>query len=122
LDPPEIEATLKLKPRDAKAMLARRLVKRLHGEQAAARAERDFDIKFRKREAPEIVEEYTIFGPTNIVDLLVRTGIATTRNEARRLAIQGGVRINGEKVDENAQGTAGDLISARRRYIRLRVN
>ena len=49
----EVEATLKLKPRDAKAALARRLVKRLHGEEAAALAEADFDRKFRQREVPE---------------------------------------------------------------------
>jgi tyrosyl-tRNA synthetase len=120
LDVKQQDELLAMKPRDAKAALARQLVKRLHGEEAAARAEEDFDTKFRKREIPETVEEYTIFGPTNIVDLLVRTGIAASRNEARRLAIQGGVRINGEKVDENAQAKVGDVISARRRYIRLK--
>ncbi len=49
----EVEATLAMKPRDAKAALARQLVKRLHGEEAAARAEADFDRKFRQREVPE---------------------------------------------------------------------
>jgi tyrosyl-tRNA synthetase len=120
LEAKQQDEVLAMKPRDAKAALARQLVKRLHGEEAAARAEEDFNTKFRKREIPETVEEYTIFGPTNIVDLLVGTGIAASRNEARRLAIQGGVRINGEKVDENAQAKVGDVISARRRYIRLK--
>jgi tyrosyl-tRNA synthetase len=120
LEAKQQDEVLAMKPRDAKAALARQLVKRLHGDEAAVRAEEDFNTKFRKREIPETVEEYTIFGPTNIVDLLVGTGIAASRNEARRLAIQGGVRINGEKVDENAQAKVGDVISARRRYIRLK--
>lgn len=121
LDPKEQGAALAMKPRDAKAALARQLVKRLHGEEAAARAEEDFDAKFRKREIPAgSEEEHAISGATDIVSVLVATGIASSRNEARRLAQQGGVRKNGDKVDENAQATTGDLITARRRYIRLR--
>ncbi|HSR26554.1 MAG TPA: tyrosine--tRNA ligase, partial [Candidatus Eisenbacteria bacterium] len=53
LDAAQVERTLALGPRDAKAALARRLVERLHGEEAAARAEADFDRRFRRREAPE---------------------------------------------------------------------
>src|SRR6266700_6535552 len=44
----EMDEVLALKPRDAKAALARRLVGRLHGEEAAARAENDFETKDRK--------------------------------------------------------------------------
>jgi len=119
LDAKQQDEVLAMKPRDAKAALARQLVKRLHGEEAAARAAEDFDTKFRKREIPENVEEHTISGAMDVVSLLVAAGVATSRNDARRLAQQGGVRINGEKVDENAQAKVGDVISARRRYIRL---
>jgi tyrosyl-tRNA synthetase len=120
LQPAEVETVLKLKPRDAKAALARQLVKRLHGEEAAAKAEEAFERQFVRKEEPATVEEHQVGGPTDITGLLVETGIAKTRNEARRLAQQGGVRKNGEKVDENAQATSGDVISARRRFIRLK--
>ncbi len=116
----EVDATLKLKPRDAKAALARQLVKRLHSEDAAAQTEAAFTRQFVRKEEPETVEEHQIAGPTDIISLLVDTGIAKSRNEARRLAQQGGVRKNREKVDENAQATTGDVISARRRFIRLK--
>jgi tyrosyl-tRNA synthetase len=116
----EIEATSKLKPRDAKAALARQLVKRLHGEEAAVGAEAAFERQFVRKEKPATVEEHRIAGPTDITSLLVETGIAKSRNEARRLAQQGGVRKNGEKVDEHGQATAGDVISARRRFIKLK--
>jgi tyrosyl-tRNA synthetase len=119
LQPAEVETALKLKPRDAKAALARQLVKRLHGEEAAAKAEEAFERQFVRKEEPATVEEHLVGGPTDITSLLVETGIAKSRNEARRLAQQGGVRKNGEKVDENAQATSGDVISARRRFIRL---
>jgi tyrosyl-tRNA synthetase len=116
----EVDATLKLKPRDAKAALARQLVKRLYSEDAAAQTEAAFTRQFVRKEEPEAVEEHQIAGPTDIISLLVDTGIAKSRNEARRLAQQGGVRKNREKVDENAQATTGDVISARRRFIRLK--
>jgi tyrosyl-tRNA synthetase len=115
-----VDEILKLPPRDAKAALARQLVNRLHGEEAAARAEAAFVRQFVRKEEPETLEEHPIAGATDIISLLVETGIAKSRNEARRLAQQGGVRKNGEKVDENAQATSGDVISARRRFIRLK--
>jgi tyrosyl-tRNA synthetase len=120
LSPSEVESILKLKPRDAKAALARQLVKRLDGEEAAARAEQDFNVKFRKREIPEEREPW-VKGPTDLVSLLVGTGIAKSGNEARRLLEQGGVRVNGKKVDLNSPApVTGDVVSARRRYIELK--
>ena len=120
LDPEEQARVLAMKPRDAKAALARRLVERLHGEAAAERAEEDFDVKFRKREIPDTRETYTLDGPTDLVAILVGTGIAKSRNDARRLLEQGGVRVNGEKVGVEVAPKRGDVLSARRRYIELK--
>jgi tyrosyl-tRNA synthetase len=120
LDPAAQSNVLGMKPRDAKAALARRLVQRLHGEEAAARAEEDFDVKFRRREVPDNVEEHEISGPTDIVSLLVATKVAKSGNDARRLVEQGGVRVNGAKVGLSPAPKSGDVISARRRYIRLK--
>jgi tyrosyl-tRNA synthetase len=119
LDRNEQDGVLAMKPRDAKAALARRLVKRLHGDEAAARAEEDFNTKFRKREIPAEREAYQRT-PADIVSLLVETGVANSRNDARRLVEQGGVRINGEKVGLKATPVKGDVVSARRRYIELK--
>src|SRR2546422_8513240 len=52
LDPAGQAVVLAMKPRDAKAALARQLVKRLHGEEAARRAEEDFELKVRQHEIP----------------------------------------------------------------------
>ncbi|TME02859.1 MAG: tyrosine--tRNA ligase [Chloroflexi bacterium] len=116
----EAEAALAMKPRDAKAALARQLVKRLHGDEAAARAEEDFNVKFRKRETPEQLEEHSIGEAKDIVGVLVDAGIARSRNEARRLVEQGGVRVNEAKVGLDYQPKPNDILVARRRYIRLR--
>ena len=120
LNPKQQADLLGLGPRDAKAALARQLVKRLHGEEAARRAEEDFNTKFRKREIPDQREQW-VKGSADLVTVLVDTGIAKSRNEARRLVEQGGVRINGEKVGlDSPEPAPGDVLSARRRYIELK--
>ena len=116
----EVEATLELKPRDAKAALARQLVKRLHGEAAAERAEQHFVSQFVKKAIPDDIPDHVVSGPTDIVSLLVDAEIATSRGDAKRLVEQGGVRVNGEKVGLSAVPKPGDVISARRRFIRLK--
>ena len=119
LEGPAQDVILAMKPRDAKAALARQLVARLQGDEAAKRAEEDFNTKFRKREIPAEREPYDRT-PADMVSLLVDTGIASSRNDARRLVEQGGVRINGEKVGLDATPVKGDVVSARRRYIELK--
>ncbi len=122
LSPSEIEAILRLKPRDAKAALARELVKRLHGEEGAKRAEADFDVKFRKHEAPTDMPE---FDATNLdlVSALVQSGLAPSgRGEARRLIEQEGVRVNGVKVGIDHQFEDRQVLSAgKRRFVRIRL-
>jgi len=120
LEGKELNAVLAMKPRDAKAALARRLVERLHGEEAAAQAEAHFVSQFVRKEIPDQKEEHKIDGPNDIVSLLVAAGIANSRGDARRLAEQGGVRKNGEKVGPTADATSGDVISARRRHVLLK--
>jgi tyrosyl-tRNA synthetase len=118
----EADALLALKPRDAKAALARHLVKRLRGEEAAVRAEADFDTKFRKRETPEEVAERAITNRDDLVGTLVEVGFAKSRGDARRLIDQGGVRINGEKVDVEAVLKDGDVLQAgKRNFVRIRT-
>jgi tyrosyl-tRNA synthetase len=110
-----------LKPRDAKAALARQLVKRLRDETAAQLAEDDFNLKFRKKEIPAERELYQLKGPTDLVALLVESGVATSRNDARRLIQGGGVQVNGVKVElDSPAPKAGDIIKSRRRYIELK--
>ena len=122
LSPAEVEAALRLKPRDAKAALARQLVKRLHGEEAAARAEEDFNVKFRKRDIPEELPDRTVSDPQDIVGSLVAVEFAKTRGDAKRLIDQGGVRVNGEKATIETVLHGGDVLQAgKRNFVRIRL-
>ena len=119
--PREAEDMLAMKPRDAKAALARRLVTRLHGDEAAARAEEDFNVKFRKRDIPDDLVEKTVTS-ADVVEALVETGLAKSRGDARRLVEQSGVRVNGEKVGLDARLKDGDVLQAgKRNFVRIRL-
>ena len=122
LSPAEIDSTLKLKPRDAKAALARQLVTRLHGEEAAARAEADFDVRFRKRDVPEDVPERAISDVKDLVGTLVEVEFAKSRGDAKRLIDQGGVRVNGEKASTETSLHDSDILQAgKRNFVRIRL-
>ena len=122
VEPDAQAAVLAMKPRDAKAVLARRLVERLHGAEAAARAEDDFNRMFRNREIPDDIPERTVSDPKDLVSALVETGLAPTRGDAKRLVEQGGVRIHGEKAGTDVTLRDGDVLQAgKRSFVRVRL-
>jgi tyrosyl-tRNA synthetase len=122
MDAKEQAEVLAMKPRDAKAALARQLVNRLHGGEAAARAEEDFTLKFRKHEIPDDIPERRVSNPADLVGVLVETQLAKSRGDAKRLVEQGGAKINGEKVGVDAVLKDGDVLQAgKRSFVRIRV-
>jgi tyrosyl-tRNA synthetase len=123
---------LALGPRDAKAALARRLVERLHGPEAAGAAEADFDRRFRRREAPAAADipEFEIGFPMRIMEAMVKSGLATSMREARRLIDQRGVRLNHRLVGADDPLLPADVVEVhdgdvvqvgRRRWVRFVV-
>ena len=88
-----------LHPRDVKMQLAREIVSIFHGDEAAGEAEHHFRTVFQERELPPEMPIYALEGPTNIVEVITASGLAKSKSEARRLIQQGGVRLNGEKVE-----------------------
>jgi tyrosyl-tRNA synthetase len=112
-------------PLEAKLELARFVVRRSHGEEAARRAEEHFTRVVRERQAPEDVPEAPlppgdpVHLPALLVDLL---GIGST-SEARRLIQQGAVRVDGDvasDLDVPRERLEGALVQAgKRRFLRL---
>src|SRR3954453_1626326 len=87
-------------PRDAKHALARALVARFHGEEAAAAAAAHFERGFVAHEPPQDIEEAVLTPENGVVHLpqLIADEFGRSRSEARRMLAQGGVRLNGEAV------------------------
>jgi len=86
------------KPRDAKAALARQLVRRLHGDGAALGAEEDFDRRFRRREPVPVITFRNLddVDARTVVEVMQVVGLAKSGNEARRLLSQRGVKVDGD--------------------------
>src|SRR5439155_809942 len=88
-------------PLEAKLELARFIVARSHGQEAARRAEEHFTRVVREGRAPEDVPEVALPAedPVYLPRVLSRQ-LGITTSQARRLIDQGAVRLNGEPVDE----------------------
>ena len=104
LDESEIESILSGHPREAKARLAQELVAFLHGTQAGGEARAAFDRQFKQGALPSDIPERT-FGPwpsegLPLTVLLREVSLASSGSEARRLIQQGGVRLDGEVVQD----------------------
>jgi tyrosyl-tRNA synthetase len=118
-------------PGEAKRELARRLVERFHGADAAAASEERFDQLHVRREVPDEVGEAVVeaSGPNGSVHLpaLLAEHFGLSRSEARRLIDQGGVRIGGSvleagRLDVPAAELDGEVLQVgKRRHKRLRV-
>jgi tyrosyl-tRNA synthetase len=90
-----------LNPRDLKRELARTIVKIYYDEDSAANAEEAFDKVFIRKENPDEIPEYKIDEKEiNIIDLILKVQFAQSKSEARRLVTQGGVTVDGEKIDD----------------------
>jgi tyrosyl-tRNA synthetase len=85
---------------DAKRLVARRIVELYHGPEAGFAAEEHFDERFKRREVPTDVPEHVLDAedPVHLPLVLVATGLAASRGEARRLIDDGAVRLNGAQV------------------------
>ena len=112
-------------PLEAKLALARFLVARSHGDEAARAAEEHFSRVVRRGEAPEDVPELALDGddPVHLPKLIADGGLAASTSEARRLIGQGAVKLNGEAVSEldlPRAALAGSLLQVgKRRFARL---
>jgi tyrosyl-tRNA synthetase len=89
-------------PRDLKRQLARTLIEMYHDKNDAIQAEEEFDKIFIKKEVPDDIPEFKIDNDQNfnILDLILKVNFAPTKSEAKRLVQQGGVSINGEKIEK----------------------
>jgi tyrosyl-tRNA synthetase len=112
-------------PMAAKLALARFIVERSHGEEAARRAEEHFTRVVREGQAPEEVPEAPLppGDPLHLPALLVDLLDVPSTSEARRLINQGGVRLDGEVVSEldlpRARLEGALLQAGKRRFLRL---
>jgi tyrosyl-tRNA synthetase len=124
----EIAALRAGHPKAAKVALAKEIVERFHGPEAARAAEAHFEQVHARRETPEEVAEVAVaLGGQPSLPLaaaLADAKLAASRSEARRLVTQGGVTVNGERAtDPQAPLGAGEYLVkvGKRHFARLKV-
>jgi tyrosyl-tRNA synthetase len=116
-----------LGPRDAKRALARAIVERYHGADAAVGAEAAFDRVFVQRGVPESMVTARVAAADGVVHLpqVLADAFGMSRSEARRLIQSGGVRLDDEvagELDVAADRADGAVLRAgKRRFVRLEV-
>lgn len=111
-------------PRDLKAKLAREIVSTFYNKKAAEKAEKEFNKIFKEKRLPTKIQAIKIGEEKiNILELLVRTKLAPSRSEAKRLVLQGGVKINKQnKRDwkEIVKIKKGEILQVgKRKFIKL---
>jgi len=124
LNEKEIEEIKKFSLRDQKAVLAKEIVKIYHGEKEAQKAEEEFNRVFKDKKDPSVILEIKIKDKKiNILDLLVMSGLIDSKSEAKRMVLQGGVKINNEaqkdwqKIIEIKKGDV--LKAGKRKFIKI---
>ena len=89
---------------EAKEILAYELTKMVHGEEEAEKAQNAARALFsgaadtEHMPSTQLTEEDLTDGSIGILTLMVKAGLAASNGEARRLVVQGGVLVDGEKV------------------------
>ncbi|MEX2646530.1 MAG: tyrosine--tRNA ligase [Gaiellaceae bacterium] len=111
-------------PMDAKLELARFIVARAHGEEAARAAEEHFTRVVRQGEAPEEMPEVVLEEETVHLPQLLAGAFGQTTSHWRRVIDQGGVSADGRRVDgydlPAAELDGAVLQAGKRRFLRLR--
>ena len=112
-----------LHPRDVKMELAREIVSIYHGEANAGPAEQAFRQVFQEQGVPEGLEVFRLQPGQTLVDVLVASGLASTRSEARRLIDQKAVRLDDRVLEDGAAvldlQAEAVLRAGKRKFVRL---
>ena len=87
-------------PRDLKRELARELVSLYHDNDAALKAEQEFDALFIQKDEPDDIPEYRLTESEKLIGIMVKNGMVASNGEGKRMISQGGVRLDKEKVDD----------------------
>jgi tyrosyl-tRNA synthetase len=104
----DLNAAKALHPMEAKKRLASLIVGQYHGEAEGRRAREEFEKVFTKKDTPDDIEEYRAApGKISISHLLFEAGLSPSKKESRRLIEQGGVRIDGQQVQSDADVQTG---------------
>jgi len=116
----DISLVRQMHPKEAKMELAGEMVRQFHGLAAAGDAREHFDNVFAKKEIPDDVLTVEFDPGVDLAGVLVKAGLAPSKNEARRLIKQNAVSFEGSVIaDESWLLQRGVLKIGKRRFLRI---
>lgn len=111
-------------PRDVKLMVAQTITASLHGPVAAAKAVEYFERTVSQKALPAVIPGRSLRGTYKLLGLILKLGLAPSRNAARRLIAQGGIQIDGRVLTDPEQAIAvknGMVVrKGKKTYLRLK--
>ena len=117
-----------LHPKQAKIDLAMHIVTDFHSAQEAQEASEEFERRFSRKEIPAVVEEWT--GRVSeegqrLTALMVAVGMAKSGSAATRLLAQGGVKVDGMRVEDRfhtiAAGQPSFVLQVGKRALKIKL-
>jgi len=96
----------KINPKDLKTKLAKSIVSDFWGNKEAEKEAEEFERVFKLKEIPSEIEEKIIpwserkITSANLIDLLINLHIFPSRGEVKRMIRQGGIYLDGERVED----------------------
>lgn len=115
-------------PKLAKVELALEIVERFHDKRAASKARDEFAARFQRGAMPSDIEEKQVAADGDgilIAKLLKNSGLVASTTEGVRMLKQGAVRIDSERVEDDAMtlavGTTHVYQVGKRRFARVTV-
>jgi tyrosyl-tRNA synthetase len=112
----------RIHPMEAKKKLAWELVDCYHDSEAAGVAAERFERVHQERKLPRAMPELPVDEPMALPELLLAAGMCRTKSDGRRLVLQGGVRIDGRRVEsvDYVVAPGGQVLQVgKRRFVRL---
>ncbi|MFN2128741.1 MAG: S4 domain-containing protein, partial [Anaerolineales bacterium] len=106
---------------DVKMNLAHEIVEIFYSDEEADRAQSEFIKVFQQKDIPEEMKEFPFNSDKTVLDVLVETGLVSSKSEGRRLTSQNGVRLDGDVItDANINFPhPGVLQVGKRRFVRV---
>ena len=115
-------------PRDIKVRFAQEIVTRFHSAAAAHLALSDFESRFRQGGVPDdmpVIKLGALKGGLPIAQVLKQAGLTASTSEALRMIEQGGVKLDGDRVDDKGMilsaGCEVVLQVGKRKYARILI-
>ena len=123
-----ISESLKIEnPMKMKMKLAKEIVTKYHSEEDSQKAEEMFTKVHREHSLPTELEEYIYKGPLQIkaFELINVLNLSPSKSEAKRMILQGGLEVNGEKITDPffTLNVKNDMIIklGKRKFVKIRI-